>query len=333
MSDLRKMAMSGFSQLALDLGVDPVQILNNHSLPYDYFNDISVDDTMTMREAEQLLRTLANKTRHYHCGVLLGMRHDITFLGIVGYIMQKSSTVGLALDTLHEHLNFHAEKAHSGVTNYGSLSGLYWDNPLPFEEQHYTNEVAMAQGIIILKALIGNQFRARAVHFSHQEPKNISPYQKIFKASVHFGEAKNEIIFDSLLLKKKIIEADPLLKEILVKQMEQLHPHKHDDLLGEIEILIRQSLQSQQYQIEIIAKHLSLHPRTLQRKLQDMGVSYSELLEKIRKSIAIERLSNANLSIIQLSDYLGYADNTALTRAFKRWFGMTPTEWKKQHKI
>jgi AraC-like DNA-binding protein len=64
-----------------------------------------------------------------------------------------------------------------------------------------------------------------------------------------------------------------------------------------------------------------------------MGTSYSELLEEIRRNIAKEQLSNTNISITQLSDYLGYADNTALTRAFKRWFGMTPTEWKKQHKI
>ena len=128
------------------------------------------------------------------------------------------------------------------------------------------------------------------------------------------------------------MEADPLLKEILINKIEQQYPQPEVDLLSEVEILIRQSLQSQQYQIDKIAKHLSLHPRTLQRKLQDLGISYSGLLEKIRRSIVQERLANANISITQLSDYLGYADNTALTRAFKRWFGITPTEWKKNTK-
>lgn len=333
MTDLRKMALTGFPEIARELGADPTQILNNYGLPYDYFTNIKADDLMTIEEAEQLLRTLANKTRQHHCGALLGIRHDITFLGIIGYIMTQSSTVGEGLNALHEHLSFHAEKAQSGVTNYGNRCGLYWSSPLPFEQQRYTNEVAMAQGMVILKALIGHRFRAKAVHFKHLEPHDISPYQKIFQAPVLFGQTKTEIIFTTALLKKKIIKADPLLKEILITQIEQLHPLKHDDLLGEVEALVRRSLQSQQYQIEKIAKHLSLHPRTLQRKLQNMGTSYSELLETIRKSIAIERLTNTNLSIIQLSDYLGYADNTALTRAFKRWFGMTPTEWKKQHRI
>jgi len=52
-------------------------------------------------------------------------------------------------------------------------------------------------------------------------------------------------------------------------------------------------------------------------------------LESVRQAIATERLRNSDISIIQLSDYLGYADNTAFTRAFKRWFGSTPREWRK----
>lgn len=332
MTELRKMALAGYTEIALELGANPTQILNNHGLPADYFKDIKVDDLMTMREAEKLLKTLADKTRAHHCGALMGIRQDISLLGIIGYIMQQSNTVSLALDALHEHLNLHAENAQAGVTSYGDVSGLYWNNPLPFEEQHYSNEVAMAQAVVVLKALIGNQFKTKTVHFTHQAPNDIAPYRKIFKAPVYFNQAKNEVIFDSIFLKKKIMEADPLLKEILINKIEQQYPQPEVDLLTEVEILIRQSLQSQQYQIDIIAKHLSLHPRTLQRKLQDLGISYSGLLEKIRRSIVQERLANANISITQLSDYLGYADNTALTRAFKRWFGITPTEWKKKYK-
>ena len=90
MTDLRKMALTGFPEIARELGADPIQILNNHNLPYDYLNNIKIDDLMTLEEAEQLLGTLANKTRQHHCGALLGIRHDITFLGIIGYIMTQS---------------------------------------------------------------------------------------------------------------------------------------------------------------------------------------------------------------------------------------------------
>jgi AraC-like DNA-binding protein len=333
MTTLRKMAMEGYPELARELGVNPTLILQNHGLPYDFFSAIKVDDLMTLEQAENLIRSLANQSGQHHCGALLGIRHNINFLGIIGYIMQQSNTVESALQTLQDHLNLHAENAQAGISNYGDFSGLYWISPLPYEYQKHTNEVAMAQGIVILKALIGNQLKVKAVHFSHTEPNDTSPYRKIFQVPVSFEQSKNEIIFNSKFLEKKIIKADPLLKEILNQQIEKLQPQQSNNLIHEVDILIRRSLQSQQYHIEKIAKHFSLHPRTLQRKLQDMGTSYSELLEEIRRNIAKEQLSNTNISITQLSDYLGYADNTALTRAFKRWFGMTPTEWKKQHKI
>jgi AraC-like DNA-binding protein len=63
--------------------------------------------------------------------------------------------------------------------------------------------------------------------------------------------------------------------------------------------------------------------------LKEQGSSFSDLLESVRQSIASDRLRNSNISIIQLADYLGYADNTAFTRAFKRWFGSTPRAWRK----
>ena len=67
----------------------------------------------------------------------------------------------------------------------------------------------------------------------------------------------------------------------------------------------------------------------MQRMLREEGSSFSELLESVRQEIASERLRNSDMSIIQLSDYLGYADNTAFTRAFKRWYGATPMQWRK----
>ena len=81
----------------------------------------------------------------------------------------------------------------------------------------------------------------------------------------------------------------------------------------------------------MVASQMALHPRTLQRMLKEQGSSFSSLLESVRKAIATERLSNSAVPIIQLSDYLGYADNTAFTRAFKRWYGTTPKQWRKNN--
>ena len=190
----------------------------------------------------------------------------------------------------------------------------------------------MAQAMVIMKTLCGNQFKPKSVHFNHARKSDSTIYERIFRSPVHFEQSKTELIFDSELNNQPILRADPLLKEILTRQIEQIKIDESMDIRSQVEPLIRRSLQSQRYQIDRVAKHLFLHPRTLQRKLKDAGMNYSKIVEDIRKDVATERLKNSNITIMQLSDYLGYNDNTAFTRAFKKWFGETPVQWRKKQK-
>ena len=281
--------------------------------------------------ADKLVRSLAKISGKHYCGMMMGISQDIRFLGIIGYLMQQSNNVLDALLALSKHLSIHSPTPVK-IEDYGRLSSINYINILPFDRQSYTNEVAMTQAMVIMKAICGNQFKPEAVHFNHTRMSDITQYKKIFKAPIYFEQARTEFIYDSALNKQPILKADPLLKEILIKQIEQIQTEELTDLRSQVEILIRRSLQSQRYQINHIAKHLSLHPRTLQRKLKGDGISYSEIVENIRKEVATERLENSNITIMQLSDYLGYKDNTAFTRAFKKWYEVTPVQWRKKQK-
>jgi AraC-like DNA-binding protein len=99
-----------------------------------------------------------------------------------------------------------------------------------------------------------------------------------------------------------------------------------------VETLIRQTLPLGKTSSKRIAGLMSVHRRTLHRLLKAKGTSFTAILESVRKSIAISRLRYSDMTIIQLAHYLGYADNSAFTRSFKRWTGKTPQEWKKEHR-
>ena len=331
MTEVRKMALSGFVETAKELNIDPDQIFHELELNSNYLTNIGNDEMMEYELADKLVRSLAKISGKHYCGMMMGIRQDIRFLGIIGYLMQQSNNVLDALLALSKHLSIHSPTPVK-IEDYGRLSSINYINILPFDRQSYTNEVAMTQAMVIMKAICGNQFKPEAVHFNHTRMSDITQYKKIFKAPIYFEQARTEFIYDSALNKQPILKADPLLKEILIKQIEQIQTEELTDLRSQVEILIRRSLQSQRYQINHIAKHLSLHPRTLQRKLKGDGISYSEIVENIRKEVATERLENSNITIMQLSDYLGYKDNTAFTRAFKKWFGETPVQWRKKQK-
>ena len=331
MAQLRKMALSGFIETTKELNLKSDEILYAHGLNTNYFDRIGTDEMMDFELAIRLIESVAKESGQHHCGVLMGSKQDIHFLGIIGYLMEQSKDVLDALNALSQHLSIHTPTPVT-IEDYGQLTGINFINILPLSRQSYSNEMAMAQAMVIMKTLCGNQFRPKSVHFNHARKSDSTIYERIFRSPVHFEQSKTELIFDSELNNQPILRADPLLKEILTRQIEQIKTDESMDIRSQVEPLIRRSLQSQRYQIDRVAKHLSLHPRTLQRKLKDAGMNYSKIVEDIRKDVATERLKNSNITIMQLSDYLGYNDNTAFTRAFKKWFGETPVQWRKKQK-
>ena len=144
-----------------------------------------------------------------------------------------------------------------------------------------------------------------------------------------FGQERTEIVFPKHWLNAPIIQTDPALNMILSTHINQPEQNIPRNFCDEVVCLIKDLLPLGPCGLETVADRLAVHQRTLQRTLKEEGSSFSDLLESVRQEIATERLRNSNISIIQLSDYLGYADNTAFTRAFKRWFGSTPREWRK----
>ena len=329
MAQLRKMALSGLIETATDLGLETDEFLHSHGLNANYFDHIGIDEMMEFDLATELIESVAKMTEKHHCGVLMGIKQDIHFLGIIGYLMEQSKDVLDALTALSEHLSIHTPTPVT-IEDYGHLTSINFINILPLSQQSYSNEMAMAQAMVIMKTLCGNQFKPKSVHFNHARKSDSTIYERTFRSPVLFEQTKTELIYDSGHNTQPILRADPLLKEILTKQIEQLKIDENIDIRSQVEPLIRRSLQSQRYNIDQIAKHLSLHPRTLQRKLKETGVNYSGIVEEIRKDVATERLRNSNITIMQLSDYLGYNDNTAFTRAFKKWFGETPMQWRKK---
>ncbi len=84
--------------------------------------------------------------------------------------------------------------------------------------------------------------------------------------------------------------------------------------------------------LEVVAKQLAVSPRTLQNRLSEQATTFKQLVDELRRGIAQQQLLQSHVPISQLCDLLGYSDQTAFSRAFKRWFGVSPREWQKTNK-
>lgn len=156
--------------------------------------------------------------------------------------------------------------------------------------------------------------------------------EKQFGAPILVNQSRNAVVFKSSLLDEPLPGAVPDLhrraQEIVELQLPSLPEVR---ISSQIENLFRRSPELMGQGIDRIADRLNLHPRTLQRRLREDGQVFGDIQARCRYEVAVTQLKQDNIDIEALSDRLGFSDRHSFTRAFKRWTGLAPSEFRKQH--
>jgi AraC-like DNA-binding protein len=126
-----------------------------------------------------------------------------------------------------------------------------------------------------------------------------------------------------------VVSADPHLSDILARYCEETlasRQRARGSLRVRVENVIAPLLPHGKPQAQVIARKLNMSPRTLARRLADEGLSFASVLDEMRRELALRYLTDAKLSISQVAWLLGFQEAGALTHAFRRWTGQTPSE-------
>ena len=326
---VRFTSIGGIIELIREFGVDPAHVSKKAGLSSTTLYTYSSDDYVDYNDIERLLQTAADMTNCPYFGALLGTRKDLTMLGLLGHVMQHSPDIQAALVELIDHTTMQIPSGASlKLETAGEYSSVLYQVTGKQPVITQTNELAISEFNRFMTVLCGSAWSPTEVHFTHKEHGDIAPYRRIFGAKLKFNQDENRVIFHSGILKKSIKKSNAELRDILKTHPDLVKSDANKSLSERIEQIIRRTLPTGSCTIEHTASLLSVHRRTLHRRLLLEGTSFSEILENIRKKIAAERLSNSSMSIVQLAQYLGYADNSAFTRSFKRWYGTTPQQWR-----
>lgn len=175
-------------------------------------------------------------------------------------------------------------------------------------------------------------WQPRHVWFSHEtpEPASVQALAACFGVRCEFGAATCG--FDGLaaLVETPLTTADPALQALLQSQAAQTLDAELPlaALAARVRDEVRRRLGVEPVELEAVASTLGLSARTLQRRLRDEGSSFQAVLDAVRAQAAKDWLANPRRSVSELAARLGYSEPGALDRAFRRWTGKTPTEWR-----
>ena len=276
----------------------------------------------------ELLESVARDANPY-IGLDMGENLEVSDFGVIGHAMAASATVGDALNLLSRYLYV---LSHSNTIRLDvgedQVVCTYAVTILQPDLVRQDAEFAMSFIAKSIRELSGRGFSPRLVEFSHGLFAEARRHQQFFDSEVRFEQRENRMHFSRRVMQYPVLSADLGLLEALVYYLDsrlQLRSEE-EDLQAKVVHLITVSLSEGLPDLSRVAGQLGMSGRTLQRKLAEKNLVFSEMLESICRSIAREYILHTDYSVTDIAMMLGYTDLSSFSRAYKRWTGVGPQQ-------
>ena len=182
--------------------------------------------------------------------------------------------------------------------------------------------------------LVGPELELKEVRITEGSPERVKAYREYFKVPITTGHSWNELVYDISVLDMPNIkgDVDGNLKNLLVSLADEKIAQlaKSHSLSDNIQVVLQRKMPLGALSIDDVAAELGMSARTLQRKLTGEGLTFSELVRDTRRKLAAEYLRQPGLNVTEVALMLGFSDVNSLTVSFRKWYGMTPREFKRQ---
>ena len=309
------------------LGVPSEALLRQARLQPADFSD--PERSASFEQLDRLLGACVRRTGCSHFGLLVGQNIGLESLGIAGRLARNAPSVAAALKDLEAFFILHDSGAVPHVlVDEGSATFTYavYASGLRNADQIY--DLALAAMLNVMRQLCGAGWRADTALLPRGRPENIRPYREALQAPLHFDAMQAGLTFQPHWLQCPIPGADPLLHQLLQDRASVERAQLSPVLLNDVRRAIRALLMTRECCREAVAHRLNLRPRTRVRRLNEAGTTDQALLDEMRAQIARQLLHDTRAPVRRIAASLGFADPTVFTRAFRRWTGLTPREFR-----
>lgn len=262
-------------------------------------------------------------------GLQLSEYHDYLVLGPFGLLLAQADSFAEVLKLTQQYVHLHAQ----GISLHVEAAGeqLRVEYRLQLQEPvdlRQLRELGLAVTQRTMAGLFGAEWQPRQLLIGHAALSEAQDYSRVFSCPVLFEQPCSGFVTGTDIFTLRPLEQRSQLKSHLIEQY-RFSQHLPADITEQIRYVLQSILSTGEARLEVVARLLGQHPRSLQMALQKQGQTFRGLLDEVRYAEARQQLRLSAQSITDLALNLGYADETAFSRAFKRWSGVAPQHWRK----
>jgi len=288
---------------------------------------------LPVRQFVALLEEAARASGDDNIGLRLGHGHGPDSFGALADAIVHAPDVAGAIANVSRYFFLHQEGARLELRIEGRNAVItYGICDAGILEYRQDAELSITKMMMFARAAIGNRnWTPSAIYFEHPEPRDSSEHRRIFGAPVYFSQPCNALVAPREILAMRVNGADlgrlAQLQQLAAAQAEAAP--QQNNLLAEVHQQILRGLRAGGVSIEKVAAAVDLSERTLQRRLGECGATFNELVERMRYELSQRYLRQDHLSLTEIGYLLGYSELSAFSRAFRRWAGVSPIEFRK----
>ena len=266
-------------------------------------------------------------------GLLAGQRYHLSTYGIWGFALLSCPTLRSAANMGLRYLDLTYAFCRIHLEEHGDDMHLRLDEQdLPPALRDFILQRDTAGMLKIQRDLLGQALPFKRVELRMHAPADVARYTEHYGVEPLFGQAQNRFVLAQQLLDLPLPGANPQVAHDCEMQCHALLTRRRErsGLAGQIRTRLLSRPGSLPDMNEIAAQ-LHTSTRSLRRRLSEEGTSFRQLLEEVRQTLAEELLATGGLTLEEIAERLGYGEVSNFTHAFKRWKGLAPRQYRRQH--
>lgn len=318
-------------ELAADCGISAERCLAGTGIALAWLEDPAA--VVPAAQELQLFRNLlAAAGPERGLGLELGHRIHPLAYGLWGFAILSSTSFGGAVDMGLRFLRLTSTycRIRPALTATDAILVID-DSEVPADLRAFLAETTISAIINLQYSLGAGRVPVKALRLKGPRPAYAERYEALYQLRPEFGQDDHAVVIDVQSLLVTLPQGNALTRRYCEEECQRLLQRRR--LLSGLAGQVRDRLARHPAQIPgmpAIAAELELHPRTLRRRLAEEGVDFASLVDEVRGTLAEALLGTTALSLEEIASRLGYSEASAFTRAFKRWKGVAPRQYRQE---
>lgn len=310
-------------------GVDSARVFRAVGMPEVFGNDPMT--RLTTATLTRLYKACVEAANNPYFGLIVARHMHISNMHALGYALAASTTLLDYCRRLERFFRLVSQVAKVSVREVDNEVHLGFEYLTEISGE--TEDAFFAFTVLSMRLLYRRKFAPLRVEFHRTMPREgPEPYEELFRCPVSFAHTNGLLVFDRNDLLQILDGSCPELAQvndtIAINYLAKLDK---SDVIASVTQKIIALLPEGECNRDKVASALFMSPTTLQLKLSQRGTNFQQLLDDTRRELACSYVRQGTRSVTEITFLLGFTDTSNFTRAFKRWTGKSPTEFKTRH--